>query len=70
MILFNQFTQIPWNKLSNNWRLLSSQRLAEIQILYSYNWELPGCIQGRVKGGQLPRDLRSKGAPRDDIYLF
>ena len=29
--------------------------------------------QGRIKGGQrgqLPRALRSKGAPRDDIYLF
>jgi len=26
--------------------------------------------QGRIKGGQLPRALRSKGAPRDDIHLF
>jgi len=33
-----------------------------------------GGTQGRIKGGgqpeQLPRALRSKGAPRDDIYLF
>ena len=31
------------------------------------------CVQGRIKGGkrgQLPRDLRSKGARGDDIYLF
>jgi len=32
------------------------------------------CAQGRSKEegqrGQLPRALRSKGAPHDDIYLF
>jgi len=30
-------------------------------------------VQGRIKGGAtraLPRVLRSKGAPCDDIYLF
>jgi len=37
-----------------------------------FAWSYPA--QGRIKGGgqrgQLPRALRSKGAPRDDIYLF
>ena len=59
-----------------NLRACACEAINVTEILFLRYPNIPevGVVQGRIKGGgqrwQLPRALRSKGASRDDIYLF